>query len=294
MKCSSGAGVVLLVACLLPGGALAAESTSDDMQVVAGTGEAGFEDGSPGKLNKPIRLAPYGDGAVLVADIFNHAIRVVSLDGGVKTIAGGPERMGFQDGPAVTARFAAPHGVAIDAEGQIAVAEAENHTIRLLTPVSGNSGQGPQSFVVSTSGRDTRYRRHAGWPSAGSSLPVAARCGLDSRWRSPCRRYRKRENSTGELRSRGYGRWQRRDRPTGRYRFGGFLSLSDGHCDGGRWNPLDRRRWSSLGEGADSRWRGLDFADRRSHRHTARHRGGNRRNPLSRGNGHAPGLGDFS
>jgi DNA-binding beta-propeller fold protein YncE len=119
------------------------------MLVVAGTGEAGFEDGSPGKFNKPIRLAPYGPGTVLVADIFNHAIRIVSVDGGVRTIAGRPEWKGFEDGMGATARFASPHGVAISQDGVIAVAEAENHTIRLLEWVPGSEGQDPESFTVS-------------------------------------------------------------------------------------------------------------------------------------------------
>lgn len=138
-----------LAGCLLASGALAADSGSAEMMVVAGTGEAGFEDGSPGKFNKPIRLAPYGRGAVLVADIFNHAIRVVSVDGGVRTIAGRPEWKGFEDGTGATAHFASPHGVAISQEGVIAVAEAENHTIRLLELVPGSAGQGPESFTVS-------------------------------------------------------------------------------------------------------------------------------------------------
>lgn len=173
MRCSIATGVTLLVVFLLPGGSRAAEGTSGDMQVVAGTGEAGFEDGSPGRLNKPIRLAPYGDGAVLVADIFNHAIRVVSIDGEVKTLAGGPEKMGFEDGAARTARFASPHGVAIAADGRIAVAEAENHTIRLLTPVTGPTGDGPERFVVSTL---------AGVPGTGGMLDGPA---LEALFQSP-------------------------------------------------------------------------------------------------------------
>jgi streptogramin lyase len=120
------------------------------MRIVAGTGVAGFEDGMPGKLNKPIRLAPFGEGAVLVADIFNHAIRVVTLDEGIRTIAGGPDRQGFEDGAAEVARFASPHGVAISKDGLIAVAEAENHTIRLLTPVTEPDEEGVQSYIVST------------------------------------------------------------------------------------------------------------------------------------------------
>ena len=141
--------LAFLTVCLLPCGVLAGSSQVGSMLVVAGTGEAGFEDGSPGKFNKPIRLAPYGPGTVLVADIFNHAIRIVSVDGGVRTIAGRPEWKGFEDGMGATARLSSPHGVAISQDGVIAVAEAENHTIRLLEWVPGSEGLGPESFTVS-------------------------------------------------------------------------------------------------------------------------------------------------
>ena len=86
-------------------------------------------DGRAARFNKPIRLAPYADDAVVVADIFNHAIRVVKRDGSVTTLAGGPEEKGHRDGPAEQARFASPHGVAVSSAGVIAVAEAENHTV---------------------------------------------------------------------------------------------------------------------------------------------------------------------
>ena len=112
------------------------------MTIVAGSGVAGFADGigAEARFNKPIRLAPFGPDAVLVSDIFNHAIRVVSKDGRVRTLAGSPDRKGHQDGPAATARFASPHGVGTSADGRIAVAEAEGHILRLLTPRAGVAG----------------------------------------------------------------------------------------------------------------------------------------------------------
>jgi sugar lactone lactonase YvrE len=126
--------------------ATAAAGAPQAPQIVAGGGSAGFEDGqgAAARFHKPIRLAPLGPDAVVVADIFNHAIRRVSLDGAVTTLAGAPDRKGHEDGPAERARFASPHGVAVSPAGVIAVAEAENHTIRLLTP----SGAG--RYAVST------------------------------------------------------------------------------------------------------------------------------------------------
>lgn len=113
-----------------------AVAQASGLRVVAGNGEAGFVDGSDARFNKPIRLAPFGPGKVVVADINNHAIRTVSIDGEVETISGGPDKKGHQDGPAAEARFDSPHGVAVAPDGRIAVAGASSHTIRLLTRVS--------------------------------------------------------------------------------------------------------------------------------------------------------------
>jgi DNA-binding beta-propeller fold protein YncE len=137
---AAAAGAVML--------AIALTAAPPVMKVVAGAGAAGFADGvgAEARFNKPIRLAPFGPDAILVSDIFNHAIRSVSKDGRVKTIAGAPDRKGHQDGPAATARFASPHGVGTSADGRIAVAEAEGHTLRLLTPDAAAAG----GYVVST------------------------------------------------------------------------------------------------------------------------------------------------
>ena len=105
-----------------------------EVRVIAGNGEAGFADGTAdARFNKPIRLAPYGAGKILVADINNHAIRSVTLDGDVQTLAGGPDKQGHKDGPAAEAGFDSPHGVAVSDDGVIIVAGAASHTIRLFT-----------------------------------------------------------------------------------------------------------------------------------------------------------------
>jgi DNA-binding beta-propeller fold protein YncE len=120
------------------------------MRVVAGNGTEGFADGvgDAARFRKPIRLAALASDSVVVADIYNHAVREVTLDGRVRTLVGGPDREGFRDGPAEEARIASPHGVAVSAAGVIAVAEAGNNTIRLLTPARPESGATP--YLVST------------------------------------------------------------------------------------------------------------------------------------------------
>ena len=137
-----------------PPSVAAAESPAQsEIQVIAGDGQEGFVDGSPGRFRKPIRLAASTSGQIVVADIFNHAIRLVSREGVVETIAGDPDRKGFRDGSTSEAMFASPHGVAVSAEGLIAVAEAENHTIRLIHPVAeGDSGGSHYSEVTTIAG----------------------------------------------------------------------------------------------------------------------------------------------
>jgi DNA-binding beta-propeller fold protein YncE len=137
------------------------EAAETTLRVIAGDGSTGFIDGTDARFHKPIRLAPFGEDAVVLADIYNHAIRVVHVDGRVETLAGGPDRKGHRDGPAEEARFASPHGVAVSSAGVIAVAEAENHTIRLLTPSVGENGT--RRYTVSTlAGRPGESGMHDG------------------------------------------------------------------------------------------------------------------------------------
>lgn len=139
----AGALALLAAACTGPG-------PTGAMRVVAGDGVEGFADGVgvAARFRKPIRLAAASPDSVVVADIFNHAIREVSLDGRVRTLVGGPDRRGHRDGPSAEARIASPHGVAVSPSGVIAVAEASSHVIRLLSPVEVPGGA--RDYVVST------------------------------------------------------------------------------------------------------------------------------------------------
>jgi DNA-binding beta-propeller fold protein YncE len=141
---------VLALAALAVPACSARPKAPGPMRVVAGNGTAGFADGTgeAARFHKPIRLAASAPDSVMVADIFNHAIREVSLDGRVRTIVGGPDRKGYRDGPAEVAQIASPHGVAVSPTGTIAVAEAASHTIRLLTPTG--SSEGVTRYAVST------------------------------------------------------------------------------------------------------------------------------------------------
>ena len=80
-----------------------------------------------------IGLAVDHDGSVIVADLHNLAIRRISLDGTVTTIAGG-NGSGLRDGPGDVAQFVGPTDVAIDPQGSIYVADCWADRIRRITP----------------------------------------------------------------------------------------------------------------------------------------------------------------
>ncbi len=125
-----------LLSLLLVAGLISCQNGNkqNKLQLIAGTGNPGFTDGTHAELFKPIRLAPYKNNSILFADINNHAIRFVDQNGDVTTIAGGPDKKGFADGSADSAKFSNPHGVAYDPKtNTIFVASASNHVIREIT-----------------------------------------------------------------------------------------------------------------------------------------------------------------
>lgn len=62
-------------------------------------------------------------GNLVVADVFNHAIRKVTPQGVVTTLAGLPGTVGSADGTGSDARFSGPSSVAVDNAGNVYVAD---------------------------------------------------------------------------------------------------------------------------------------------------------------------------
>ncbi|MCK6509627.1 hypothetical protein L6R29_06650 [Myxococcota bacterium] len=120
----------------------------------AGTGVPAFKDGTAlqATFQHPEDLAFDSKGNLYIADTGNHAIRMIDLQGNVKTIAGAG-KSGFQDGSGGQALFFSPRGIAFDKNGTLFVADTGNHAIRKVDPqgqVSLIAGNGVAGFSDGT------------------------------------------------------------------------------------------------------------------------------------------------
>jgi sugar lactone lactonase YvrE len=99
----------------------------------AGMGNIGFTDGegANAQFNGIGGMAVDGAGNLYVTDTGNGAVRKVSKDGKVTTIAGTGER-GFADGEGNQAKFSYPFGITISKDGIIYVADQGNNKIRKI------------------------------------------------------------------------------------------------------------------------------------------------------------------
>jgi len=117
----------------------------------AGASPGGYLDGpaATARFQSPIGLAQDPAGNIYVADADNYRIRRIDPAGNVTTLAGSGVR-GFLDGPAGNARFSEPQGLALDAAGNLYIADRAANRIRLLSPagvVSTYAGSGVVSFL---------------------------------------------------------------------------------------------------------------------------------------------------
>ena len=105
---------------------------------VAGTGTAGAAgDGEPAMaaaLNSLADVAVGPDGLVYIADTGNNCVRAVGADGVIGTVAGTCGTPGFagDGGPATAAKLDRPGGIALDASGNLYVADTHNQRVRVV------------------------------------------------------------------------------------------------------------------------------------------------------------------
>ena len=129
------------------------DGSDGTIYVLAGTGEAGYSgDGGPAtnaRLRIPLDVAVDRTGNVYIADTSNNAVRRVDGNGRITTVAGTGTR-GFtgDGGPAAQAQLAGPNGVAVDAAGNLFIADFNNNRVRkvglngVINTVAGSGASG--------------------------------------------------------------------------------------------------------------------------------------------------------
>lgn len=101
-------------------------------------------------LIAPYHIALDGSGNLYIADTVNHRVRKVTQSGIISTVAGrGTAGFSGDGGAAVEAQLNRPGGIAVDAEGNLYVADGSNFRVRKISPsgvivtVAGDGGTGP-------------------------------------------------------------------------------------------------------------------------------------------------------
>jgi len=148
-------------------------------------GSPGSRDGpaAQAQFNAPLGVAVDAAGNVYVADTGNHTVRKITPGGVVATFAGMAGMAGSADGPGVVARFDQPGAIAVDASGNVDVADTGNDTVRQITPagmVSTLAGLAGQSGSGDGPGSAARFSGPAGIAVNGAGTVYVADSGNGS------------------------------------------------------------------------------------------------------------------
>jgi MYXO-CTERM domain-containing protein len=173
---------------------------------VAGNGTAGFSgDGGPAaraKLNVPRGVAVDAAGNLLIADSENDRVRLVAAKscssscpyglalttaGDIYTVAGdGRQGYSGDGGPATSAELYDPTGVAVDADGDLLIADWGNSRIRLMAAKSCTSGcpfglpGTTAGDIYTVAGAFTAGNSGDGGPAASAELAFPHSVSFDS------------------------------------------------------------------------------------------------------------------
>lgn len=155
------------IALLGNGNLLVANYLDDDILQVSPSGTTGIfagQDTVQGSANGralsatffyPNSVAADANGNIYVSDGVNNLIRKIDVNGNVSTLAGSGAA-GAIDSTGVYASFNGPAGLAVDATGNIYVADANNNEIRRISPagvvttIAGTGLQGAQNGIAIT------------------------------------------------------------------------------------------------------------------------------------------------
>lgn len=134
---------------------------------VAGTPEAkGYNgDGGPAvlaRLNMPWGIAVNTEGHIFIADTKNNVVRRVDAEGIITTYAGnGTKGYGGDNGPATAAKLNGPKGIEVDKDGNLFIADEQNHVVRKVTP---------SGIITTCAGTGIRGASRDGVPATAAML----------------------------------------------------------------------------------------------------------------------------
>jgi sugar lactone lactonase YvrE len=137
----------------------------------AGSGSTGSTNGTgtAASFHDPVGVAVDGAGNVFVADAGGNRIRKVT-SAGVVSLYAGQNNAGSADGSGLAgAAFSSPSGVAVDAVGNVYVADTGNSTVRLITP----------SQQVSTLAGLSLIQENIDGPAPSSRLSTPSQVAVD-------------------------------------------------------------------------------------------------------------------
>jgi sugar lactone lactonase YvrE len=120
------------------GGAIRRVDSSGTITTIAGTGVAGTTgNGGPATAAQvqPLGIATDGAGTIYIAEASSSTVRRIDPSGVITRFAGtGTSGFSGDNGPALNAALNTPSGLAVDAAGNVYIADQNNHRIRRVAP----------------------------------------------------------------------------------------------------------------------------------------------------------------
>lgn len=149
--------------------------TNGIITTVAGTGSKAYSgDGGPATkagVPYPVDVAVDGCGNLFVVDAYNNRIRKVATNGVITLFAGnGSGTYAGDGGPATNASLYQPEAVAVDAAGNVLIADQNNFRIRRVDT---------NGIITTVAGTGTYGHTGDGGPATNAEIKSVASVGLD-------------------------------------------------------------------------------------------------------------------